>query len=284
MDFFLFIGLLRWEFTNSGRLYSPITSTEGNNFLHSYAGVILLTLSFTLFVSASLSDVIPGGWSINAEVAHYILFPLIRNRPLNKILSIVILINFFTSLAFLIRPRINGLPILFLQIVDAWLRLSIYSTFGYFLIGILSYLSFTHIKNSKIGRLNFSDFDVSPNIFIVFCVSLIVIPCPFGSQVEAIGYIAIMIMISFGILRHQKLSSFLQLLGKYSYFIYFVHFIILMNVRWITARTDLIPSGLGSQQLVFIVIFSYSLTISLILAIPSMKYFEKPIIRISHKF
>jgi peptidoglycan/LPS O-acetylase OafA/YrhL len=57
-----------------------------------------------------------------------------------------------------------------------------------------------------------------------------------------------------------------------------------MNVRWITARTDLIPSRLGSQQLVFIVILSYSLTISLILAIPSMKYFEKPIIRISHKF
>jgi peptidoglycan/LPS O-acetylase OafA/YrhL len=281
--FFMLVGLLRWEFTNSGRLYSPINTPDGNNFLHSTAGVILLTLSFTLFVSASLSDVIPGGWSINAEVAHYILFPLIRNRSLNQILRIVILINFITSLIFLLRPRVSGLPILCLQIIDAWLRLSLYSTLGYFLIGILTYLSFKQIKISKATNLKFSDFDISPKILIIFCVSLLVIPCPFGNQVEAIGYIGIMILISSGILKYQKPRCFFKLLGKYSYFIYFMHFIILMVIRWITERIHLIPSGPGSQQLVFVAIFIFSLGVSLLLAIPSMKYFEKPIIEMSHK-
>lgn len=282
---FLFFGFLRWEFTTLGDLNSPINSIEGqSNFLHSTAGVLLLTLSFTLFVSASLwNGVIPGGWSIQAEVAHYLLFPLIRKQSLNSLLKIAALINFITSLAFLARPKIGAFPILFLQIVDAWFRLSLYSTMGYFLIGILSYTAFNQLEESRNTSLKFNDLNISHNTFIVFCVSLLIIPSPFGTQIEAIGYLSLMILISFGILRNQKLSSLFRFLGKYAYFIYFMHFLVLESVPWILKMTNFASSQMGSQQVVFVLIFCYSLTVSSLLAILSMKFFEGPIIRMAHK-
>ena len=282
---FLFIGFLRWEFTNSGHLNSPIKPIEGqSNFLHSTAGVLVLTLSFTLFISASLwNDVIPGGWSIQAEVAHYLLFPVIRNRSLNSVLKMVALINILTSVGFLARPKLDALPSVFLKIIDAWFRLSLYSTVGYFLIGILSYIVFSQMKESRITGLRFADFNISHNTFLVFCISLLLIPCPFGNQIEAIGYLFMMILVSVGILRNQKLSSIFRFLGKHAYFIYFMHFLTLASVGWVTKRLNFTTSQLGAQQVVFILIFTYSLIISSFLAIPSMKFFERPIIRMAHK-
>jgi|688.fasta_scaffold17488_11 peptidoglycan/LPS O-acetylase OafA/YrhL len=281
---FLLIAFLRWEYTNSGQLHSPIKSIDGeSNFLHSPAGVIVLSLSFTLFISASLwNGVIPGGWSIQAEVAHYILFPSIRKRSLNSVLKIVASINFLTSAVYSARPRLDTFQETFLIVIDAWIRLGLYSTVGYFLIGILSYTVFNHLKGSRITELKFSDLNISHNAFTVFCISLLLVPCPFGNQIEAIGYLLLMILISFGVLRNQKLNSIFRFLGRYSYFIYFMHFLALASVNWITSRLDFTTSQLGAQQVVFIVIFLYSLTISSVLAVPSMKFLERPFMKMAH--
>jgi len=281
---FLLIAFLRWEYTNSGQLHSPIKSIDGeSNFLHSPAGVIVLSLSFTLFISASLwNGVIPGGWSIQAEVAHYILFPSIRKRSLNSVFKIVASINFLTSAVYSARPRLDTFQETFLIVIDAWIRLGLYSTVGYFLIGILSYTVFSQVKEFRITGLKFSDFNISHNTFIMFCISLLLVPCPFGNQIEAIGYLLLMICISFGILRNQKLNSVFRFLGRYAYFIYFMHFLALASLNWITNRLDFTTSQLGAQQVVFIFTFLYALTISSVLAVPSMKFFERPFIKMAH--
>jgi peptidoglycan/LPS O-acetylase OafA/YrhL len=281
---FLLINLMRWEFTNSGQLNSSIKSIEGeSNFMHSPAGVVVLALTFTLFMSAALwNGVIPGAWSIQAEVAHYLLFPFIRNRSLNLVLIAVASMNCFTSMVFFARPKLVTAPDQFLNIIDSWIRLGLYSTIGFFLIGMLSYMVFNQLKESRFSSLRFSDFNISHNTFIVFCISLLLVPCPFGYQIEAIGYLLLMILISLGILRNQKLSSIFRFLGKYAYFIYFMHFLVLESVSWISRRINFTTSELGAQQVVFIIIFLYSLTISSVLAIPSMKFFERPIIKMAH--
>jgi peptidoglycan/LPS O-acetylase OafA/YrhL len=282
---FLFIGFLRWEFTNYGNLAPPNKAIEGQStFLHSTPGVLLLTLSFTLFVSASLwNGVIPGGWSIQAEVAHYLIFPIIRNRSLNTVLKVAAFVNFLTSITLFTREKLDSLPIIFLKIIDAWFRLSLYSTFGYFLIGILGFTIFSQVKKSQTTDLKFSDLKISHNTIIVFSLSLLIIPCPFGDQIEAIGYLTLMVVISFAILRNQKLSTGFRFLGRHAYFIYFMHFLALESVEWFVQSTKFTTSQLGSQQLVFLLIFLYSLTISSLLAWPSMKYFERPILGMAHK-
>ncbi len=282
--FFLLLSLVRWQFTDSGKINSPISSVNGDHLLHSTAGIILLSLTFTLFISNSLwNGVIFGGWSIQAEVAHYFIFALIRNRSINSILKISALVNFATVLMIVLRVNLNSLPLLLLQMLDAWIRLGIYSTFGYFLMGILSYLYYIKIKESRISSLKFKDLGISPNIFTTYCISFLAVPCYGGNQVEAIGYLGITILASFVILQNKQLSSFFKFLGRYSYFIYFAHFIALMAISWAINRVSFIKPESSSQQVIFLFIFVLSLTISSLLAIPSMRYFEAPIIRMAHK-
>ena len=124
--------------------------------------------------------------------------------------------------------------------------------------------------------------NISHNTFILFCISLLLVPCPFGNQIEAIGYLLLMIFISFGILHNQKLNFVFRFLGRYSYFIYFMHFLALSSVNWITNRLDFTTSQVGAQQVIFVLIFLYSLTISSVFAVLSMKFFERPFMKKAH--
>jgi len=62
-----------------------------------------------------------------------------------------------------------------------------------------------------------------------------------------------------------------------------MHFIALTSVNWLSNRVTFASLQMGSQQLVFILILFYSLAVSVLLAIPSMKFIEAPIIRIAHR-
>lgn len=175
------------------------------------------------------------------------------------------------------------LPAIFLQILDAWFRLSLYSTIGYFLIGVLAFLF--HAKFKEIGNLKstIEEFGITNNLIIIYSLSLLVIPCPFGNQIEAIGYLFLMLIISFGVLGNKALSLTFQFLGRYAYFVYFMHFLVLATIISIAKRLNFTTSATGSQQVIFIFVFSLSIIISTLIAIPSMKIYERPIIRLSHK-
>lgn len=282
---FLLVTLLRWEFTSSGQSNLRAMQIEGQpNFFYSISGIILLTLTFTLFLSPVLwNGVIPGGWSIQAEVAHYLFFPLIRSGSFNSVLKIATVFNIFTALMIFTRPMLTMLPQIVLSIVDAWFRLSLYSTIGFFLIGILSYTVFCNTREFQISKLKISDLNFSFNVFIVYLVSLLLVPLPFGTSIEAFGYVLVMIFVSLGILRTKKIGYLFQFLGKHAYFVYFMHFLVLAFVNRIVNELDLTVSWLGGQQVIFICVLALTIIISLFTAIPSMKFFERPFIRLAHK-
>ena len=251
---------------------------------HGITLITLLTLTFTLFISSALwNGVIPGGWSIQAEVAHYLSFPLIRKTSLDLVLKISIGINAFTASVEFFKPKFEQYSLTLSSILDAWIRLSFYSTSGYFLIGILSWIIFSKITNGERNNLSFSELGISHNTFIFFCASMLIIPCPFGKQIEAIGYLSFMLLISIGILKNKMLSNFFRILGKYSYFIYFAHFIALNSINWVFKSNEFLFIKILPQQLLYLLILLYIMIFSLLFAIPSMKYIEKPIIKIASR-
>ena len=282
---FLVIAFIRWEYYEAAGRGSPLNVSDGqSSFVHSPLGVIVLSLTFTLFLSASLwNNVIPGGWSIQSEMAHYLIFTLVRNKSLNLIINFSTLISFITYLALIARPEIGTFPPLLLQLIDAWLRLGLYSTFGYFLFGILSFVVFNRSK--EIGFTGLKSIRASFSIIslMLYLAIFLLLPCPFGNQIEAVSYMLLMILISFGVLRSRLASKFFRFLGRYSYFIYFMHLIAVASAHWFSEKFHFIPDSTGSQQLVFASIFLYSLIISSLLAVQSMKYFEKPIIGLARK-
>jgi peptidoglycan/LPS O-acetylase OafA/YrhL len=281
---FLLVAFLRWSFTDSGRLNSPLRIQPGQSeILHSWGGVIFLTITFTLFISSSLwNGVIPGGWSIQSEVAHYVLFPLLRRWSLNGILLACFLLNAITLILIQVKELFIPSQNLMLQALDAWIRWSIFTTISYFVLGIVGFKIANKYQNF---RSNKKDLFSEINLYLtfLFLLSFIAVPYPFGNQVEGLGFVCIMVFISRVSLRIPRLSQGLQLLGKYSYFIYFMHFILLASVNWILERIFFTDSLRTVQEIAFFITTTYVLMFSLLFAVPSMKFFERPIMNFASR-
>jgi peptidoglycan/LPS O-acetylase OafA/YrhL len=281
---FLVINIVRSVLTKTGGIYYALNTQESNFYaIHSYGAIIFLTLTFTLFISGGLwNSVIAGGWSIQAEVAHYLIFPILRNRSMASILRILTLLNVLTALLAITRPKLDNFPKFSLQLIDAWLRLSLYSTLAYFVIGAFTFMLYRKLKEAKSLKSQI-DYEIPWISALLFLPSILIIPCPFGQQIEAIGYLAIVFLVSFCILNNSVLNLFFQKLGRYSYFIYFMHFFVLDAVTYFLSKINFIGKGIGSQQLLFCAILSTALGVSILAASPSMKYFERPILKFAHR-
>jgi hypothetical protein len=278
------INIIRSLLAKTGGFHSALNIQEPDfGATNSFVAIIFLTLSFTLFISGGLwNTVIAGGWSIQAEVAHYLIFPIMRNRPIASILRVLTLVNLLTGLIAITRTKLGNFPEFSLQLMDAWLRLSLYSSIGYFVIGAFAFLLYSQIREVKSSTLQINH-EIPWLSASLYLLSTLFIPCPFGSQIEAIGYLAIMILISFCALNSNFLKTFFQNLGKYSYFIYFIHFLILDMVTFFLNKFNFIGSIIGSQQILFLMILSTALGVSILVALPSMKYLERPILKIAHR-
>lgn len=280
---FLLIQIVRsWIWDSGGFDLGLFTVPGESSLLHSPLVIVFMTLTFTLFLSGSLWNlVIPGGCSIQSEVAHYLLFPIIRKIKLIKLTKILIAINFGTGALFMARSNLEGTS-LAKYLVEPWLRLSLYSTLGYFYLGILCVLLFQDTRENSF-RPDLKIVGLNPKIFLTYVISLFVIPCPFGSQIEAIGYVVVNLMIATSILRIEKLKRIFLILGKYSYFIYFAH-ILLLELATPPLLALQLGSGFpGTQIVAFLTLFSCVLMISVLLAIPSMKYLENPSIKFARR-
>jgi peptidoglycan/LPS O-acetylase OafA/YrhL len=275
---------VRSVLTKTGGIYYALNTQESNFYaIHSYGAIIFLALTFTLFISGGLwNSVIAGGWSIQAEVAHYLIFPILRNRSMASILRILTLLNVLTALLAITRPKLDNFPKFSLQLIDAWLRLSLYSTLAYFVIGAFTFMLYRKLKEAKSLKSQI-DYEIPWISALLFLPSILIIPCPFGQQIEAIGYLAIVFLVSFCILNNSVLNLFFQKLGRYSYFIYFMHFFVLDAVTYFLSKINFIGKGIGSQQLLFCAILSTALGVSILAASPSMKYFERPILKFAHR-
>ena len=124
---------------------------------------------------------------------------------------------------------------------------------------------------------------LSPRIFLMYVISIFVIPCPFGSQIEAIGYILVNMLIAISILRIEKLKRIFLILGKYSYFIYFAHILLLELATQLLQALHLVSGFPGTQIVAFGTLFTSVLILSVLVAIPSMKYLENPSIRFARR-
>jgi peptidoglycan/LPS O-acetylase OafA/YrhL len=269
MSVYIILGYL----ANSGGFYLALNSESNSGITKRPEVIILLTLTFTLFLSPVLwNTVIPGGWSIQSEVAHYMLFPFIRRRRLKSVLLISAVTNFVSTIFVLIRSRIDDLSSQIDSIVATWLRLGLFSTFTFFLYGVLGrhfYLKLTQDvhQESLLGKE-----------LGLFVLSSFVVVCPMGVQIEAIGYLFINIFLAISLGRVVIIKTLLVQLGRYSYFIYFAHFLILQIIQEQLESNHFGGFLFENQITTFLLIFFMASAFSIILAKPSWKYIEFPLL------
>jgi peptidoglycan/LPS O-acetylase OafA/YrhL len=248
--------------------------------------IIITTLTFTLWFSGVLwNGVIPGGWSIQAEVGHYLIFPLIRNRSLTKVFGLLSVLNIVTFLLNYSQKN-NFIKIHFLNLsIDAWMRLNLYATLGYFLLGVLSY---KFIQNYKIKANLFNAFSsLGLNIYVLclYFLTWLCLPITFAhhGEVEILAFVLFFISLARIFMKIRLLRNIFQIFGRYSYFIYFCHFQALELATRLFKHFNSVLNFSGSFALSFFIYFIFAMGLSCLLAVPSEKFIEKPFMNLGRR-
>ena len=284
---FLMLGILEDRLVGFGPWHMAQQLTQ-NNFSHNPIISILLTLTFMQWISLGLWNVIiPGGWSIQVEMGHYLLFAQMRkmtSEKLIKIIAVCYVILAVANIAFEISHPVGFLK----DFSDAVFRLNLMSTSFFFLLGIIAQKQSE--KNWDItSLLNVSAGTKSCVIIIFIC--WISFPLAVGNNVQALGFLVLALIASILVMEFPRAKEILRVLGKYSYFIYFCHFHVLSISRYLmqhysSALTPLDNSSLFKPYLqisMYLLFYFITISASLVLAIPSYRYFEKPILKLAHK-
>jgi len=254
------------------------------SYLHHPLVIFFLSVTFLLWVSASLwNTVIPGGWSLQAEIGHYILFPLIGKYGIRNVIKYSCFIKLISLLILQLVSNTTffELPSFITLVANAWLRLNLFATFDFFILGVITYLVYSD-KEVRSYRKILDKLQISPTIFLLFTLTFFMVPLYSGRMIEALGFVVISVLVSVQIHKIVFIRRITIILGKYSYFIYFCHFNILFVVYKISTNFNLILVNIYSIYLFCIVLFLVVLVSSLAIAIPSFRYIEKPIISKAH--
>lgn len=240
--------------------------------------VVMSTLFFLTWaiIPGTQDRALAGGWSIESEMAHYSLFPLIRDTSSKGLIFAIALCGFLASINDSIDERT---PIL-VEISSRLESLSIFTTLPFFLFGML-------IANwGSVAPENFLSWRNLP--FLVFSTTglflLLLNDLPYGIVREAAIFVFLAYGVSFVMLKSTWISSKLSTLGKYSFFIYFFHFYVVSGLVYF--QPQIVESSfflhLVELPITFLFLhflyFSIALVLSHYLGSLSYRYFEKPFI------
>jgi peptidoglycan/LPS O-acetylase OafA/YrhL len=231
--------------------------------------IFILGLFFLFFISPALwNTIIPGAWSIQAEVMHYLLFVFLRKAKLIWLLIMLICFNFMNS-QLERQLTLNSTH----AIQEIWFRIDLSSTFSFFVGGMLVFKFRTRqIEWNLLNSL----------VVSVFAISVLIAPIPFGNSFPAV------LTVFSGTLLSQlnftfKINSLLAIVGRYSYFLYFAHFYLLIVFQKILSEIGYVQLNLPAKHLfTFLILLLFTLVGGTAIGSISFKFLEKPFIQWSH--
>lgn len=224
-----------------------------------HVGAVVLHLAFLGFlVPAMWNNFIPGGWSIQAEMFNYGLYPLIRKSRFWVVLVAVLGIEVVHFAVVLIPIPIPG-P--WAAITATYLTSPVWFVVGVF----LSRATAAVRRTSTTG-------DLPLEASLVACVLAFAVIAdlrgPFVSQATSLAVILAAIAVSYGIVRTGRWRPFLPI-GRYSYGVYFSHFLFISPLAWTVARITEFIGPPGTKVLavpMVLIVFVALLGLSLLVA------------------
>jgi len=238
---------------------------------------IALSAFFLLWLSPShFESFIGGAWSIQIEVISYIIFALMRGQVLKNIVLVAILINLLGLTLSFTTDLFGTTPL------DAIRRLSLQTGFNFFVLGwLFARVYARHTRLHKSESLTISARNVFAGnevLLTLWLVSFLISPAIYGNTVEAVGFVAISLMFAQISGRFSWLSALLERTGKLSYFMFFMHFVLLYLANLF------VPVAERPQTLLFVLGFSFMSFALLYLfcylfGSVSLRFFEGPLMR-----
>lgn len=205
----------------------------------------LLFLGF--LVPATWNTFISGGWSIQAEMFNYALYPVIRRMPFRTLAMIAVGVEVLQWVVMFFPNPISS-NVLFAKIFETYATSPVW-----FLLGI--FLS-RRVKREGDWAAE------SAMMAGVFGLAVVLrLSGPFVDQTVTFGIVIAAIGVAYLAVRTGK-SQPLAVIGRYSYGIYFAHFLFLAPLTW-AAQTlvEAIAVGLAKVLAPLTVVLGYLLVL-----------------------
>lgn len=267
------IGILGFE----NGLYNPwgfVFSDYESNLtpVHHPVVALVVTLLFLGFITPLLWVVVPGGWSIQNEMANYILYAFLRGQSLRVVLFTLLVLGVAQTVSYVVQLN----PYHPLEVLG---RLNAFSSACFFFFGVALQNFFTQTSKPKPfvselnGRLNLA-------LLTTVLLLLISNPLTFGNTFGAMGFISTALLVCL-VLNRLGIDGPLVTLGRLSYFVYYFHFVALYLFAeeiWGYAKVALGLPPLAFQAVLTFSFVGLCFVSSVPLAALSWRFIEKPLI------
>lgn len=219
-------------------------------------------------------------------MCHYALFPFIRKVGFGNAVRGLIIVNLFTTLLSLSRNVFDNVYFL-RKTIDAYFRLGLVSRFQFFLLGVSAYMVFSQNKLGNFGKIR-EIASINATNLVALLITFVLVPMNSGPNTEALGFVVLAVVASRIILDIRYLRKAMTVLGWYSYFIYFCHFKIIEIVQFFLGsfgdRYQNVMRTEPMQLIFFAIICASALFGSLLLAVSSNRFIERPIFGFGRRF
>ena len=248
---------------------------------------VFLSAFFALWLSPDhFENFLGGAWSIQIEVVSYVVFAWLRGKSISTILTVAIAINILGLVSAFIGDLVGW------GILDALRRLGLQTGFNFFVLGWLLarvYVKQIHQSNQSKTNPHLSVRESFASVlsgkewlFGAWIASFIVSPAIYGNSIEAVGFVCLSALIAHITANARTLARLLEKTGKLSYFMFFMHFVILHLLNLVVPvaiRPDSLPLVLILNVFVIVGLF----IVSYLPALVSLKYFERPLLSLGKK-
>lgn len=232
---------------------------------------IIVSIIFMGWISISIwNSFVPGGWSIQAEMFHYTLYPAIRKIKINYIL---IAYFFITILAIIFDWDSNIIASSFITSPYWFISGILFSKY------IKQYIKqeFTEQKTDRMTWI----------IYAGLTVATCMLEGPFIDQWKTLITVLICLTMAIVVTNYMKSSEVLfKKIGKYSYGMYFNHFLVALPVAYpVYLILGVLPKDTPWMTVAGIIVATFIIVtfISYFLAKVTYYLFEKRFIALSHK-
>ncbi len=243
---------------------------------------LLISIFFLGWWSSALVAIPLGGLTIQQEVGHYVLFSFLRKRSAAFLAGTVIIGYLSQYLAQAIAAAVSD-DSLIEGIAQAWLRLSLFNSWPFFLLGGAGLVIYRRWKSEGVGSV----LQASPGTAIVVGLAIMLgLLTTYAQETPGffvLGYVLVMAALAIVLDSVPVVGPVLQSIGRYSYFMYFFHFFVLRWLEGIYARLAL-PTGDTSvvwNLCVLAAMFTMSTAASWAVGWISWRILEAPIMRLT---
>ena len=247
---------------------------------------VLLGLLFLGWLSPVLVAVPLGGLTIQQEMGHYLLFSLFRRRSA-AFLAGTVVVGYLSGWAveFLV-PRLEPGSLL-ASASEAWLRLSLFRSWPFFLLGAASFVIWRSWRQGGVRDL----LEQRRWTAVVVAVALLLgMLSLYGPQVPGyfvLGYVVITALIALASNVLPLAGPALRSIGRYSYFMYFFHFWVLRWIEDLYRRSSLPGDNSTSTEYntaLLVAIWVVTTAVAWAVGFVSWRLLERRVIALAQKY